>query len=283
MSNFFFDNISTHPHVSIGEMNAMCVYCKARKFPKEPPGMCCSSGRVILQPLNDPPEPLLSLMTGASHESKHFLTNICKYNSCFKMTSFGATKIINDGFMPTFKVQGQIYHRIGSLLPSENDDYKFLQIYFMGDKEEESNRRCNIIGGTRHEIITILQELFHTHNNVVKMFKTAFEKMPSNNYQVVIRADKKPPGEHERRFNTPMDDEIAVVMIGTEFGKRDIVVEKRNTGLKRVSETHRLYDALQYPIIFWNGEEGYNFNVMQIDPKTGDSTSKKVSIIKVIN
>ncbi|KAE9541875.1 hypothetical protein AGLY_003866 [Aphis glycines] len=32
---------------------------------------------------------------------------IRKYNGCFQMTSFGAKKIVTEGFMPTFKVQGQ--------------------------------------------------------------------------------------------------------------------------------------------------------------------------------
>ena len=29
------------------------------------------------------------------------------------MTSFGATKVLQENFMPTFKIQGQIYHHIG--------------------------------------------------------------------------------------------------------------------------------------------------------------------------
>ena len=59
---------------------------------------------------------------------------------------------------------------------------------------------------------------------------------------------------------------------------RDIVLEKRNNRLQRVSETHRSYDALQYPLIFWQGEDGYDFSIMQINPRTGIALSgKKVS------
>jgi hypothetical protein len=38
------------------------------------------------------------------------LTHIQQYNNCFQMTSFGATKFIQENVMPTFKIQGQIYH-----------------------------------------------------------------------------------------------------------------------------------------------------------------------------
>jgi hypothetical protein len=57
-----------------------------------------------LAPLVPPPEPLRSLVSGTENDSTHFLTNIQKYNSCFQMTSFGATHVVRDNFMPTFKV-----------------------------------------------------------------------------------------------------------------------------------------------------------------------------------
>ena len=56
------------------------------------------------------PEPLHSLVSSNGPDSKYFLTDIQEYNNCFPMTSFGATKIIQENFMPTFKIQGQIYH-----------------------------------------------------------------------------------------------------------------------------------------------------------------------------
>lgn len=91
-------------HGSIGAMDIICTHCNAAKFRGETAGMCCSGGKVKLPALEPPPEPLHSLLTGESPTSKHFLQNIQAYNSCFQMTSFGATKIITDTFMPTFKV-----------------------------------------------------------------------------------------------------------------------------------------------------------------------------------
>lgn len=85
-------------------------------------------------------------------------------------------------------------------------------------------------------------------------------------------------GEHQRRFNIPTVDEVAIVISGNEFGKRDIILQKRDDSLKRVAETHRSYDALQYPLIFPKGEDGYYFGIPQTDPITGSSVfNKKVS------
>lgn len=69
-------------------------------------------------------------------------------------------------------------------------------------------------------------------------------------------------------------------MVGTDFDRRDIIINRRNANLQRVTETHRSYDALQYPILFWQGEDGYHFHWMQINPATGAATAKKVSSIK---
>lgn len=44
-----------------------------------------------------------------------------------------------------------------------------------------------------------------------------------------------------------------------------------------MSETHQSYDALQYPILFWQGEDGYHFSMKMINPVTGFETNKKVS------
>ena len=90
--------------VTIGEMTTICQYCKALKYSGEATGLCCAGGKVKLPQLVPPPDPLRSLLSGVGNDSKHFLANIQKYNNCFQMTSFGATHIVQDNFMPTFKV-----------------------------------------------------------------------------------------------------------------------------------------------------------------------------------
>lgn len=197
------------------------------------------------------------------------------------MTSFGATKVVHNNFMPTFKVQGQIYHRAGSLLPLPDDEHKYLQIYFMGgaDDEQQVQQRSRFNPGTRPTIIASLQNLLHERNALVQLFKTAADMMPADDYAIVIKADKTPAGQHPRRYNAPSIDEVAIVIVGEQFEARDIIIRRRNDTLQRVSETHRSYDALQYPIIFWQGEDGYDFTLKQINPSTSTlALAKKILI-----
>ena len=174
-------------------MSKICPYCKALTFNGETMEMCCASGKVKLLLLAAPPEPLKTFLTGTTSESKcFFLSQIRKYNSCFQMTSFGA-QIENPGqFMSTFKVKGQIYHRAGSLLPFSGENHKFLQLYFISHRNSELNARCEISPKVERTIVSQLQHLFHENNNLVHLFKTAIDLMPTDTHKIVISADKTP-------------------------------------------------------------------------------------------
>lgn len=247
-------------------MNKVCQYCQALKYRNETAGICCASGKVVLSPLPAPPEPLLSLLNGNSDD-----------NSCFQMTSFGATKICDrasDGrnFETTFKIQGQVYHKIGSLMQMPDNNPKFLQIYFMGDCEERVTTRClyNFIEQAEERAIVILLENFlEDHNQLIQLIKRVSPRLQNNIYQIVIKADKVPLGEHASRFNAPTVDEVAVIMVGDPVDKRSIKITRRDNTVSTISDLHRSYDALQYPLIFWQGQDEYHLNIKQYDPNTG--------------
>lgn len=141
----------------------------------------------------------------------------------------------------------------------------------MGNMEEQLDRRLGINAGMKRAILQDLQCLLHEHHALVRLFKNALERMPSDDYKVVIKADKRPSGTHERTFNAPTLDEVAILIVGEQLEKRDIVLTRRDTGqLQQISETHRSYDTLQYPLMFWQGEDGYYFNIKMINPLNGE-------------
>jgi hypothetical protein len=47
--------------------------------------------------------------------------------------------------------------------------------------------------------------------------------------------------------------------------------------LQHISETHRSYGGLQYPVIFPHAADGYHFNLRQVNPTTGKTASKRMS------
>lgn len=256
-----------------------CIWCCAFKWQDESNGMCCNGGKVQLHAIQHYPEPLQSLLIHQDARSEQFLSSIRKYNGCFQMTSFGAKEVRGGNFMPTFKVQGQVYHRIGSIMAKPQTQPSFLQIYFVGDDDNERDIRCKIYSGVNSELVGQLQKLLHKHNKYILDLKAAIDSVPKGQkeFKVIINADKKPAGEHQGRFNAPTSQEVAILIAGQEFEKRDIVLHSRDNRVIRISETHRAYDALQYPLIFCRGEDGYHINIPQCDPKTNEPLKKTVS------
>ena len=181
------------------------------------------------------------------------------------MTSFGCNEIILPGFNPSFIIQGQVYHRIGSLCPPPEDHPKFCQIYFMDNIASQVNTRCNIINGLVPEVVQNISQELSDNNHYVSILKTAkevFEQQDNRqSIKVVINEERRPPGGHARRYNSPLSDDIGILMPNDNTHNRDIVLHYRNSTLVRICELHRGYDPLQYPLIFPYGTYGWHINL----------------------
>lgn len=97
----------------------------------------------------------------------------------------------------------------------------------MGNSNEEVNQRSAISSVTKRNIIESLQGMFHQHNELIRLFTTALDRMPSDDFKIVIRADKRPTREHERRYNAPIIEEVAIFIVGEEFSGHYFASEKR--------------------------------------------------------
>lgn len=74
------------------------------------------------------------------------------------MWSFGAEKVRGGKCMPTFEVEDKVYHRIGGLLHSSQQNSSFLQIYFVGSDEKESEIRSNIFTDVKPWLVLQIQK-----------------------------------------------------------------------------------------------------------------------------
>ena len=254
-----------HNTTNVGTLSVECSKCGAIKFPMETEALCCLKGNVQLDAFPQPPVFLQHLYEGLDSNGKHFLTNIRKYNCAFQMTSFGCSEITMAGFNPSFRIQGQVYHLIGSIVPAEGESPKFAQIYFIDNQDSEVATRCAIVDGLKPDIIRGINRLLHESHHYVEVFKVAKEifeqEAVPTNVKVVINEAKRPSGEHSRRYNRPLSDEVGVLMPNDATNNRDIVLHYRDGGLKRISELHRSYDPLQYPLLFPNGTDGWHVNL----------------------
>ena len=267
--------------LKLGSMCHDCKFCGALKWKEESQGVCCNNGKVKLILISEPPEILKNLLKGDTPADIEFQKNLIRYNDSFKMTSFGADKNLTDfSFTTTYKVQGQVYHLLGSLLPPLQGTPKYAQVYFIGDTNEESSQRHKNSGGILNmETLNKIQLILHQHHQYVKSFKKSIDYLSQHDdKKIVIHADKVPQGQHKGRYNSPLGADIGVILSNEEAGARDIIIaNSHDNSLKRIKSTHPWYDALQYPLIFWDGKSGYHFGITKSCPNTDQNSQKTVS------
>lgn len=245
---------------NIGHLDNRCQHCSAIRFKEESNGMCCGNGKVQLTPFQPLPRSFEALFSGNSPQSVRFLENIRKYNSVFQLTSLGCNQVILNGWNPQFRIQGQMCHLIGPLEPQNQRQPSFLQIYFM-DGEDQILRRSNITDGLCQNTLLDIQDALSENHKYVRELKCAYEFARTENmadFKIVINEAARPPGSHERTYNAPALKEVAILMPNNPVGQRDIVLHTRNDRLQRISELHKAYDCLQYPILLPFGNDCWN-------------------------
>ncbi|KAH0691484.1 hypothetical protein KY289_018842 [Solanum tuberosum] len=234
--------------------------------------LCCGKGKIKLPNPKDPPTLLNELLFGSGDKSRHFRENIRNYNSMFSFTSMGG-KIdasVNQTKGPrTFRLSGQNYHKIGSLLPTKGFTPKFAQLYIY-DTENEVQNRINVINRSESnsqihsQIVNDLKEMLDQHNVLTKSFR-----MVRDRFQIDQSADVKlrligKRRSDGRRYNLPTVSKVAALVVGDfepTSSDRDIIIESHFGQPKRISELNAAYLGLQYPLLFPFGEDGYREDI----------------------
>ncbi|KAL6586528.1 hypothetical protein OROMI_001516 [Orobanche minor] len=100
-------------------------------------------GKIQLPSMRDPPDEYKNLLYGSSKLSKRFVEGIRMYNIMFSFTSMGGKidRSLNYGrSAPIFRLNGENYHFMGSLLPIRSPNAMFAQLYIYDTQNEISNR-----------------------------------------------------------------------------------------------------------------------------------------------
>nr|XP_017221481.1 PREDICTED: uncharacterized protein LOC108198228 [Daucus carota subsp. sativus] len=281
-------------YLSLGPPSVQCSKCKALMWNLERNNksnmnaaptfsLCCKNGAVLLPPEELPPEPLASLLNGGSN-SAHFRQNIRVYNNMFAMCSSGG-KIdhgINKGGAPyCFKIRGMNMHFIGSLLPPDGEHPKFCQLYIYDTNNELSNR-LDIVGASRDQVnIQIVRELsgmLDQHNKLVRYFRTARERFHNKELEEFKLILISSYAENGRPNLIGPSNEVAGLIVNPDADTsavRDVVVETRHEGLKRVFEIDAFFMQLQFPLLFPFGTDGYHREIPLMKTKnTPNQTSE---------
>ncbi|KAL0319836.1 UNVERIFIED_CONTAM: hypothetical protein Sradi_5245100 [Sesamum radiatum] len=204
----------------------------------------------------------------------------------FAFTSMGGCidNRINVGHGPyCFVLNGQNHHLIRSLLPDVDRSPNFMQLYVIDAKNEVRNRIRALNKDDRNQnfdpnIIQGLHNMFDDHNPLTKVLRMARDRFRESDYMPVrlrfIRTRKK----DGRQYNLPTTSEVVALIVGDgqqSRGTCDIVIKERGKGLQRITELHPSFMAMQYPLLFPYGEDGFRMDITR-NSRSQNSLQPKV-------
>jgi len=213
------------------------------------------------------PQELEVLLTSKDASAVKFRDQIRMYNSMLAFTSLGAKvhESVTRGPRPySFRIQGELYHKIGSLCPAEGQRPQFAQLYNHDTKCEHQNRHA-VMSSLDPTTLDRLLTMMYNINPYVEVFKMvrdmiAIEGAPMDLKLRLIAFRTK----DARRYNVLTADEVATLMVGDgseAVDKRDVVITQQVGPCQRISELHVGYMALHYPLLFSYGEDGWHPNI----------------------
>ncbi|XP_026434052.1 uncharacterized protein LOC113331572 [Papaver somniferum] len=196
----------------------------------------------------------------------------------------------------TYILQGQSYHKIGSLVPPENKEPGYNQLYVCDTElAQEANRRKNVFFRKEHEnesqsngvaknkkhtqkkneneldleVITNLISMLDANNAYAKTFRERMQRQPAVELHLRIISRRE---RDARQYTLPTCSEVAALIVQNPTDDdvyRDIIVEHRNNGYTRINEIHPCYMPMQFPLLFPYGEDGYTMETAYKNVKIG--------------
>jgi len=168
------------------------------------------------------PQGLEVLLTNKEKSAVKFRNQIRMYNSVLGFISLGAKvdESVTRGIgLYSFRIQGELYHKIRSLCFAEGQCPQFTQLYIHDTKNKRQNRHA-IMPSLDPTTIDRLLTMMYNINPYVEVFKMAKDMMARN-----MMAIKGAPTDLKlrliasrtkdaRRYNVSTTDEVVTLMVG---------------------------------------------------------------------
>ncbi|CAL1379667.1 unnamed protein product [Linum trigynum] len=175
---------------------------------------------------------------------------------------------------------------MGGLVPAEGDRPKFAQLY-IHDTQNEVQNRMNFFptdpeaNPLREDIVQGLKEMLDNNNILVQTFRSARDRIMDRDLeQVHVKLCARRIGDG-REYELPTGNEIAALIVddaGQNSFEPDIIVQQQSSELQRISLYHPSLMALQYPILFPFGEDGWHPNIEQC-PELDEDNEKEPKMV----
>ncbi|XP_025678077.2 uncharacterized protein [Arachis hypogaea] len=131
------------------------------------------------------------------------------------------------------------------------------------------------------EIVAILRNMLDRYNSLAKSFRYArdrYQQENCTNIKLKLISKRTTDG---RTYNLPSASEVAALIVGDveQLSKdRDIIIESQSRKLQRIDVFHPSYLALQYPLLFPYGEDGFRLGIATSDSISARPTKKNKTI-----
>jgi hypothetical protein len=167
---------------SLGSMDIQCSHCHALHFISEKLsnssvrnprfGMCCLQGQIKLPEIQSWPRILQDLFDDPQ-DHREFKKRIHQYNNAMTFTSVGV-EMGNEGIQgagpASFRIHGALYHLMGALIPPDNHQPSFAQLYIY-DPVEATDRRVQCNHQLDGAILLDLHEMLREHHPHAPLYK----------------------------------------------------------------------------------------------------------------
>ncbi|CAN0874977.1 ATP-dependent DNA helicase PIF1 [Linum grandiflorum] len=162
---------------------------------------------------------------------------------------------------------------MGSLLPPEGQPPRYTQLYLHDPTSEIEDRLAGVSGSARNldpDLMADLKDMIDTHNVLAQNFRRVRDELqePSNNnLRLRITGARV---ERNRMYELPTGTELAGLIPGDftpDQDDRDIIINNKETGLKRITSLNPLFDSLHFPLLFPHGNDGFH-NRIRYNPSS---------------
>jgi hypothetical protein len=230
--------------------------------------LCCENGKVLLPNLPATPQELEVVLTNKESNAVKFRDQIRMYNLVLAFTSLSAKvdESVTGGPGPySFRIQGELYHKIRSLCPAEGQQPQFAQLYIHDTKCEHQNRHV-VMPSLDPTMLDRLLTMMYNINPYVEVFKMARDMMATEGAAMDLKLRLIASRTKDaRRYNVPTADEVTALLVGDgseAVDRCDVVLAQQAGPFQHISELHVGYMALHYPLLFPYGEDGWHPNIL---------------------
>lgn len=162
-----------------------------------------------------------------------------------------------------FKFSGGIYHLVLLLLPKDDAEPRFIQLYVLDSFEDEVRSRveAGIHSNADATLITLLSKIIHDINPFIDKFKKIGNIMKRDQ---LYKVNLKILG-HDDEYCSLRSDQLSVFLPdltdqSTIYDKNHAIrLRNKDGSCSSIYELNGCYDPLHYPLLFPYGEFGYSY------------------------